>query len=263
MKEVITMTIAEWYKTKHSPITWITFLAFGLAPIMGGLFMLLLSDPDFAQMEGALQMKARAMGVKAEWNSLLRVLAQAEGVGGILIFGFVISWIFGREYSDATIKDLLALPVQRSVIVTSKFLFYTIWCVLLSAFNLLLGLLIGFVLHLPAFSTETILIHSKVYAITALLTIAVNTPVALMAMIGKGYLAPLGFVALMLVISQIIGAVGVGQYFPWAIPALYAGTAGESAAHLPAISYIILLTVSVAGLAATIGWFRWSDQASS
>ncbi|MBL0110596.1 MAG: hypothetical protein IPP42_06940 [Saprospiraceae bacterium] len=41
-----------------------------------------------------------------------------------------------------------------------------------------------------------------------------NTPVAYFALWGKGYLSPLGLVTIMLVLSQILGALGVGQYFP-------------------------------------------------
>ena len=34
--------------------------------------------------------------------------------GGLFLFGFLFIWVFGREYSDRTAKDLLALPTARS-----------------------------------------------------------------------------------------------------------------------------------------------------
>jgi ABC-type transport system involved in multi-copper enzyme maturation permease subunit len=40
----------------------------------------------------------------------------------VIGFAFVTSWVFGREYSDRTVKDLLALPAPRSSIVLSKFI---------------------------------------------------------------------------------------------------------------------------------------------
>ena len=54
------------------------------------------------------------MNFSADWNSYFGILTQSIGVGGVLIFGFVASWIFGREYSDGTAKDLLALPTSIS-----------------------------------------------------------------------------------------------------------------------------------------------------
>src|SRR5699024_1298166 len=41
--------------------------------------------------------------------------AQMIAVGGIFVFGFVTSWIFGREYADKTVTDLLALPYSRAI----------------------------------------------------------------------------------------------------------------------------------------------------
>jgi ABC-2 type transport system permease protein len=37
------------------------------------------------------------------------MLAQGIAIGGLFVFGFIMSWIFGREYTDRTMKDLLAL----------------------------------------------------------------------------------------------------------------------------------------------------------
>lgn len=69
--------------------------------------MLMMRDPDAMAKAGSLHAKMQMMGFSANWDAYLEILKQAMGVGGILIFGFVASWIFGREYSDGTAKDLL------------------------------------------------------------------------------------------------------------------------------------------------------------
>jgi len=46
---------------------------------------------------------------------------------GLIGFAFVTGWVFGREYSDRTVKDLLALPTPRLSIVLSKFIVVAIW----------------------------------------------------------------------------------------------------------------------------------------
>ncbi|NJK97833.1 MAG: hypothetical protein HC905_25610 [Bacteroidales bacterium] len=39
-------------------------------------------------------------------------------------------------------------------------------------------------------------------------------------------MAPLGIVAILLVLAQVIGALGFGNFFPWAVPGIYSGSGG-------------------------------------
>ena len=250
---------AEYLKNRHSRIIWISFIAFSLAPVFGGVFMLLMSEGN--EISGAFKAKAELMSFEANWNSYLSLLSQAVGVGGVLIFGFVASWLFGREYSDGTAKDLLSLPVSRSKIINAKFIYYIIWCLALVVANLLLGLLFGVLLNIPGMTTEIFLGNLKIYIITTGLILILNTPVAFLALIGKGYLTPLGFVALILVMAQIIGALGFGNYFPWAVPGIFSGSGGKDLkAELSLISYILLFTTGIIGYFSTIWWWKYADQ---
>src|SRR5699024_157305 len=67
--------------------------------------------------------------------------------------------------------------------------------------------------------------------IVTIITILLSTPAAFFASYSGGYLAPLGFVVLTLVLSQIIAAVGFGAYFPLSIPALLCGVAADEMGH--------------------------------
>ena len=58
----------------------------------------------------------------ADWPTYLDLLAQSIAVGGLILFSLIGSWVFGREFVDRTVKDLLALPTARSAIVAAKFL---------------------------------------------------------------------------------------------------------------------------------------------
>lgn len=95
--------------------------------------------------------------------------------------------------------------------------------------------------------------------ITTVLTTALSTPVAYFACYGRGYLAPLGFVVFMVVFSQLIAAVGYGEYFPWAVPALYSGIAGVERVLSVASVGVVFLTSSV-GFVATIIWWFVAEQ---
>lgn len=261
MKQQVDAIIAEIHKNKHSKIVWVTFIAISLAPLFGGIFMYLMKGNGYDGLSGAFKSKAQMMSFEANWSSYLGLLSQAIGVGGILIFGFIASWLFGREYSEGTAKDLLSLPVSRAKILNAKFIYYFTWCIAVALWNLLLGLLIGFIIQVPVWSTEIFLFNLKIYCITTILVILLNTPVALLAVAGRGYLIPLGLVAVMLVLAQILGALGIGSYFPWAVPGIYSGSGGEALkSQLNVMSYLILLITSFAGYAGTILWWKYADQ---
>lgn len=261
MKKLIQAFSAEILKNSHSKIIWITFLAFSLAPIFGGVFMFLMNGNGYDGLSGAFKSKAVLLSFERNWQSYLGLLSQAVGVGGVLIFGFVASWLFGREYSDGTAKDLLALPVSRAKILHAKFIYYTIWCFAIAISNLLLGLLIGFFLNLPGWSVDLFYTDLQIYFITTLLIVLLNTPIAFFSLSGRGYLTPLGIVAILIVLAQIVGALGFGNYFPWAIPGLYSGSGGqEMKAELTNLSFFILILVSIFGYVGTILWWKYADD---
>ena len=51
----------------------------------------------------------------ADWQTYLGMYGQLIAAGGFFLFVLVISWVFGREFSDKTIKDLLAVPTLGSL----------------------------------------------------------------------------------------------------------------------------------------------------
>ncbi len=251
---------AEFLKLRHSPVVPASFIAFAIAPLMGAVIMVMVANPEAGDPETALSLKAQAMNFTSSWQSYLSMLAQAVGVGGVMVFGFVASWLFGREYSDQTATDLLALPTARSRLVNGKFGLYIIWCLALAGANLLLGVLLGLLLQLPPLTLFEWVESLQIYFITTLLTILLGCPLAFFAMWGRGYLAPLAAVALTLVLSQIMAAIGFGIYFPWALPGIYSGAAGEYRNQLEVLSYLLLGFIAVLGYLASLFYWKNADH---
>jgi ABC-2 type transport system permease protein len=249
---------AEFIKNKHSKILLISFIAFSIVPVMSGVFMLVMQNPQATA--NFLNTKMEAMRFSADWESLFMILTMGMGIGGIIIFGFIVSWIFGREYSEHTVKDLLSLPTSKSSILNAKFLLYCLWSFALAIVNVILGMAIGVVLRLPGFEFGNILAYLQGYFITTLLTVLLGSPIAFFSLWGRGYLAPLGILVLTVVFSQIIAALGYGHYFPWAVPALYSGAGGEYKEQLNAMSYFILLMVAVVGYCVTMFYWKHTDH---
>lgn len=259
MNKLVTCILVEFKKFFHSKVPFITMLALLIVPFMGGFFMFILKDPALAKKMGVISAKAQLVG-SADWPTFLGLLTQAISIGGLLVFGFVTSWIFGREYSDRTIKDLLALPISRNIIVISKFIVVFLWCLMLAMLVFALGLIVGNAVDIPGWSYELVMQGFSIFLICTLLTILLSTPVAIFASIGRGYLSPLGFMIFTLVLAQIVAATGYGQFFPWAIPALASGAAGSESSILENYSVIIVLLTSVLGLFGTTFWWRYVDQ---
>lgn len=260
MKSLFQALWVEFLKSRRSKVPLLTALGFALAPFAGGFFMMVMKDPDLARRLGLISAKAQIVAGAADWPTYLGFLSQAVAVGGIIVFGFIGAWVFGREYADRTVKDLLALPTSRSVIVLAKFIVVVLWCVVLTAFIYLIGLVVGIAIDLEAWSAQALWQGTLTLAKTTGLTTALVTPIAFVASVGRGYLPPLGATILAVVIAQLVAAAGWGAYFPWSVPALYAGLAGPDYTNLGLTSYVIVVAVSSMGLIGTFLWWEWADQ---
>jgi len=251
---------AETLKARRSKVPWLTALGFSLAPLIGGLFMIILKDPERARSMGLISAKAQLAAGVADWPTMLSLLAQATAVGGGLLFTLVTMWVFGREFSDHTAKELLALPTPRAAIVAAKFVVVGIWAVGLTALVLVLGLIVGAAVGLPGWSTALLWRAAGDLVVTAGLTLALMSPVALLASAGRGYLPPLGWAFLTAFLAQILAAIGWGAWFPWSVPALYSELAGPRANQIGFQSYLVVGVTCVAGLAGTFAWWHSADQ---
>jgi len=193
-------------------------------------------------------------------QTYLAFLAQATAIGGMIVFGLVEIWVFGREFSQHTAKDLLALPTSRVSIVAAKFTVIAAWCSVLAVQLLVLGLVIGAVLGLPGWSAPVLLAGLGKIAGVAAMTVLLTTPVAFAACAGRGYLPGVGVMIAAVFCAQIIAALGYGQYFPWSVPALFSGLAGPDQPVPGSFGVALVIFVGVAGAVGTALWWRQADH---
>ena len=250
----------ETLKIRRSKVPLLSAVGFSIAPLVGGLFMVILKDPEAARSMGLISTKAQLVGGTAEWTTFFGFIAQATAIGGAVVFAIVTAWVFGREFSDHTAKELLALPTSREAIIGAKFSVIAIWTSLLSLFIFLLALVVGTLVNIPGWSTDLLRSAFGDALGAAALTIALLPFVALLASVGRGYLPSFGWTLLSVFLAQIAAAIGWGDWFPWSVPALFSGAAGPRADLLGMHSYIIVIVSSLMGLAATFWWWRNADQ---
>jgi len=251
---------AETLKARRSKVPLLAAIGFTLAPLVDGLFMFIMKDPERAREMGLLSVKAQMAMSTAEWNTFFSVLTQAIAIGGFIVFAIVTAWIFGREFSDHTAKDLMALPTSREKIVAAKLIVIAAWVLAVCLWIFCIGLLIGYLVDIPGWTSQLAWVSFREVLLTGGMTLLLMTPVAFIASMGRGYLPPLGFAVLTIFFSQIIAATGWGDWFPWSIPALFSGAAGPRAALLGPHSYVIVALASLVGLVSTLYWWRSADQ---
>ncbi len=259
MKNLIRTFAVELIKLRRSNILLITVCLFIFIPVMMGLLMYLAQHPVMASKMGIVAAKASFFRENT-WNGYFEIINQTAAAIGVIGFGFVTSWVFGREYIEHTITDLLALPVRRSSIVVAKFIVVVLWCSVLILVLFLSGVCMGLAVGVPGWTKEVFYHSMHIFLITSYLTILLSTPVAFLASVSRGIIAPIGFVILMLIIAQFTGVVGWGPYFPWAIPGVFTISPGTEGMEIVTTSYFVLGLTSLVGFFGTIAWWCWADQ---
>lgn len=232
---IVSLVTCEMRKMYNSSVFWVVTIAFTILP---GISLIKYFN-----------------AANVSWDLYLADIL--KNFTGILIIGFAFTtcWIFGREYTDKTINDLLVKPVSKLKIAVSKFIVIALWNSLLSILMFAVVALIGAYVGLADVTFALMLHYFLMFMATSLLTTFVSTVSSFMANITRGYLAPIGLIFLIVMIVNIVENVGISAYIPWTIPGLLI-TDG----FLNPVSIFILVLTGTAGFVGTVAWWRFTEQ---
>jgi ABC-2 type transport system permease protein len=261
MKAFLPAFWAEALKAWRSRIVLVTFAASLLVPLAGGLFMIILKDPDQARSMGIISAKAQLTMGSADWPSYLGFLAMGISGVGMVLFSMITIWVFGREFSDHTVKEWLALPTPRSAVVGAKYFLIVLWCLILTLIMYLAAMGVGSAVVIPGWRPSLGGLAFEAILLSAFLNIMLMPAVALAASYGRGFLPPVGWVLLSLGLANLANVLGWGDWFPWTIPMMASELMSPTPVRLAAHSYFMVALVFAAGLAAVFSWWRRADQA--
>jgi ABC-2 type transport system permease protein len=261
MKAFLSAFWAEALKARRSKVSWITAGGYLLLPAIGGLFLFILKDPEQARSMGLISVKAQITAAVADWPTFFGILTMGVAIAGSILFAIITAWVFGREFSDHTVKELLALPTSRGIIVSAKFVLTVLWELGLTFIIFMVALGIGAIVDIPGWSLALAWKSFFSLMLAAFLSTMLTPFVALFASIGRGYLPPVGWAFLTMTLAQIISVMGWSDWFPWAVPGLLSSFSGPRTEPIALHSYLVVLLACLIGIMATYHWWQNADQA--
>ena len=167
--------------------------------------------------DSASAAKAATMITELSLAGLLATAGQVLSVAIVMTVGIAASWSFGREFIDDALPALFAIATPRSSIAAAKFVVLAGWALLTVVSTVILTVISGLLVGLDM--APTALQTAFRVAAVGLLGAALAAPMALVSSWRRGYLP--GFVALVavVVVTQLVTAIGAGAWFPYAAPA--------------------------------------------
>ncbi len=157
MDNLSNMLWIETHKAIRSRMPLWTGLGSLFMPLGIAFLIFVSKNPEVSHRLGLVSAKADLVAYAAtDWSTYLGMFSQLIAAGGFILFILIISWTFGREFADGTLKDMLAVPVQRASILLAKFIVIAVWSAVLTIIILIAGLIMGVMVGLPGGSIEVI-----------------------------------------------------------------------------------------------------------
>ena len=177
----------------------------------------------------------------------------------VLLFAIIISYLFGREYNEHTLKAMLTIPISRGKFLMAKYVMFLVWILILTVVTTLSTVIFGFIAGLEGFTLK-LLVDSFAQLLFAnvLLFLTFSPFVFISLFITNMVPAMVGGAGLTLVNMMIYGQTWA-PYVPWVCPYLIAsGEIAEYSASIT-VSYGVILATFVIGLLISYVYFTKKD----
>ena len=177
----------------------------------------------------------------------------------VLLFAIIISYLFGREYNEHTLKTMLTIPISRGKFLMAKYVMFLVWILILTVVTSLSTLAFGFIAGLGGFTLKLFVdSFAQLLFANVLLFLTFSPFVFISLFITNMVPAMVGGASLSLVNLLIYGQ-NWAPYVPWVCP--YLISSGEIAEYSTSVSasYGIILATFLIGLAVSYIYFTKKD----
>ncbi len=175
---------------------------------------------------------------------------------GLMGFGILSSWTFGREYQDQTFKDMLALPIKRTSIICAKFLALELSYIVITAVAILVTFLLGFCFHMTGFNLTITAEMVRLLVVSTMFNVGLSFLYPFISSITRGILAPISISFVALIIAVMFGSQPIGRFVPWSVPGIYL----VNPQLINKLSTLSISVVVLLGVYGTIIWWNFIDQ---
>ena len=177
---------------------------------------------------------------------------------GVPLYGVVTSYLFNREYTENTLKNILTTPVSRVSFIMSKTLLLFMWIMMLTVTAWGITLVLGVLTQFNGLNISVLTESLKQFSIGGLLLFILSSPIILLTLVMKNYVPTIIFTVVITLINVMGGNSEHRALFPWA-------AAGDIAnntlppTYPPEYSYIGIIATALIGFTAMIVYFKKVD----
>ena len=199
------------------------------------------------------------------WPEFFKLGSMTMGTWwGILLFGLITAFVFGREYAEGVSPNMLTTPTRREYFVLAKFAVLSVWVIALAMLSLVAQGLAAFALGLDGFAWAEVWPVAGDVLTVALLILLTQPVIAFFAVASRGVFAPMILSAAGFLAGMLGGIAGWGDWLPWAMPTVVGGTLFGPIipieTQLTVGSWAIAVGLALIGIAATLVRMNRADS---
>ena len=177
---------------------------------------------DFAPVKdgkGQYTLFFKAKDVDTLTHALKKYTQKLVKLDSLIVYSVITAYLFSREYSENTLKTILAIPVRKSTFLASKFAMLLLWILFLNLVSWIGMSVASVILHsvfgFADFGVETPLIYLGKMLLGGALMFFTLTPFAFLAIWTKGFVMPLIVSATVVMVNMLLINSDVAPLFPW------------------------------------------------
>ena len=177
----------------------------------------------------------------------------------ILLFSIIISYLFGREYNEHTLKTMLTVPISRGKFLISKYVMFLIWILILTVVTSLSTLAFGFAAGLSGFTLQLFINSFAELLFANILLFLTFSPFVFISLFITNMVPAMVGGASLTLVSLLVNGQSWAPYVPWACP--YLISSGEIADYGVSlmIPYGVILATFIIGLVVSYVYFTKKD----
>lgn len=242
---MVNLLYTEFLKLKRAKMFQISVIGAASAPVM--MFISLLNIQSKKPDEPILFSVAF-------YNTNMYVLM----LMGTLLYGVITAYLFNREYTENTLKNLLTIPVSKMSLIASKLVLLLIWILGLTLLMWGLTLILGLIGQFEGLTRSVLLQSLKQYLLGGCFFFLLSMPTMWVTLLFKNFVPTIIFTAVITMANILVADSEYIAVFPWTAAHVIANNAFVPE-YPHEYSYIVILITSLIGFGATIIHFKKSD----